>query len=255
MDLPLSSASCSQALINPSHQRIAYTNIELTMDHSSMDPSTTDPSTMAMDMMVPWFHFTGGDHLFFESWRPASPGAIAGACIGLVLLALFDRWFAATRAVLEAHWRHRYISTLLTLPNTQYHNRGLALSLRPQLRYGKVSPTPSNHTSEKSFDLNSDVKGKPQQVSSNRQANPTRSILPFIPSHDVPRGIMHSIQALLGFLLMLAVMYVSYIFLTGCSLTSTFRTFNAAYIISIILGLGIGEVIFGRMGNGRGAAH
>lgn len=59
--------------------------------------------------MVPWLHFTSGDHLFFKSWHPESAGAIAGACIGLVLLALFERWLSATRSVLEAHWRRRYI--------------------------------------------------------------------------------------------------------------------------------------------------
>lgn len=30
------------------------------------------------------------------------------------------------------------------------------------------------------------------------------------------------------------------------------RTFQAAYIISIVVGLGIGEVLFGRMGSARG---
>ncbi|KAF9456153.1 Ctr copper transporter family-domain-containing protein [Collybia nuda] len=207
--------------IKPSHQHTIYTDNDPTMDHSSMDPSTMD-----MDMMmVPWFHFTGGDHLFFESWRPTSSGAIVGACIGLVFLALFDRWFAATRTVMESHWRHR----------------GLSLSLRPsQLYYGKMTSTPSTRASEKSLDLKPDVKEETQSLPSlpDRQANHIRTIPPFIPSHDVPRGIMHGIQTLLGYLLMLAVM-----------------TFNAAYIISIVVGLGLGEVIFGRMGNGRGAAH
>ena len=60
-------------------------------------------------MMVPWLHFTRGDNLYFASWHPTSPGAITGACIGLVLLALFERWLAATRGILEAHWRRRYV--------------------------------------------------------------------------------------------------------------------------------------------------
>jgi copper transporter 1 len=173
--------------------------------------------------MVPWFHFTGGDHLFIESWRPTSPGAITGACIGLVLLALFDRWFAATRAVLESHWRHRCVLTLLILPKTTNHSRGLALSSRPPFRSGKVSPIPSIETLEKSLDMKRDIKEEPRQMVPplpNRQANYTRTIPPFIPAHDLPRGIVHGAQALIGYLLMLAVMYVCYLQLLGYRLAT-----------------------------------
>ncbi|KIJ68748.1 hypothetical protein HYDPIDRAFT_173400 [Hydnomerulius pinastri MD-312] len=71
------------------------------------------------------------------------------------------------------------------------------------------------------------------------RTNP-RLIPPFIPSHDIPRGIIQAFQSTFSYALMLAVM-----------------TFNAAYIISIILGLGIGEILFGRMGRvqGGGLAH
>ena len=36
----------------------------------------------------------------------------------------------------------------------------------------------------------------------------SRSSLPFIPTHDIPRGIAYAFQALLGYTLMLAVMWV-----------------------------------------------
>ena len=69
---------------------------------------------MEMDMgtdggMIPWLHFTPGDYLLFQAWRPTSVGATVGACIGLVLLAIFDRWVSAVRSVLERRWRHRYV--------------------------------------------------------------------------------------------------------------------------------------------------
>lgn len=61
-----------------------------------------------MGSMVPWLHFTiGGDTLWFFGWVPTSAGAMVGACIGLVLLAIFDRWLAACRSLLEAHWHKR----------------------------------------------------------------------------------------------------------------------------------------------------
>ncbi|KAG1825602.1 Ctr copper transporter, partial [Suillus subaureus] len=56
-----------------------------------------------------------------------------------------------------------------------------------------------------------------------------RLVPPFILMHDITRGIFQAVQSLFSYVLMLAVM-----------------TFNASYIISIILGLALGEVLFGR---------
>ncbi|KAF8078386.1 Ctr copper transporter [Lyophyllum atratum] len=169
--------------------------------------------------MVPFLHFTGGDYLLFKAWKPTSAGAIAGACIGLVCLAIFERLISATRGILDNYWRRK----------------GLALASRFVGPSGKAS-SPANEISEKSLYL----KSENPESSDLRQAtaSPIRTIPPFILAHDFPRGLMHGLQALLTYALMLAVM-----------------TFNAAYIISIILGLGIGEAIFGRMGNGRSVGH
>lgn len=76
------------------------------MDHDMGSGSTSTPS-MAHEGMTMYLHFHGGDYLYFSAWQPSSPGAIAGACIGLFMLALFERWFAALRAVFEHHWKHR----------------------------------------------------------------------------------------------------------------------------------------------------
>ncbi|KAF8133319.1 Ctr copper transporter [Boletus edulis] len=54
---------------------------------------------------------------------------------------------------------------------------------------------------------------------------------PFAFSRDVPRGILQALQSTLSYALMLVIM-----------------TFNGAFIISVILGLGIGEVLVGRIG-------
>jgi hypothetical protein len=58
--------------------------------------------------MIPYFHFTGGDHLYFESWRPSSHAAIAGASIALFVLAISERFLHTTRGKLDARWRRRY---------------------------------------------------------------------------------------------------------------------------------------------------
>ncbi|KAH9061864.1 CTR copper uptake transporter [Lactarius vividus] len=56
-----------------------------------------------------------------------------------------------------------------------------------------------------------------------------RRIPPFILSYDVPRGIMRMVFASINFLFMLAVM-----------------TFQLGFIFSIVIGLGVGETLFGR---------
>jgi hypothetical protein len=57
--------------------------------------------------MMSYLHFTLGDHLWFLGWAPGQPGAMVGACVGLFLLALVDRWLAACRAILSARWNRR----------------------------------------------------------------------------------------------------------------------------------------------------
>ncbi|KAF8273769.1 Ctr copper transporter [Lactarius quietus] len=152
-----------------------------------MDSSNT--STSRMDMMMPYLHFTGGDNLFFKSWRPSSNGAIAGASIALVFLAILERSLFSTRGALEARWRRR----------------------KP---------------AAKEEDVFEDEPGPTRSPIVQQR----RTIPPFVFSHDIVRGALYSLQALLSYALMLAVM-----------------TFQAAYIISIIIGLGLGEILFGRI--------
>jgi solute carrier family 31 (copper transporter), member 1 len=58
--------------------------------------------------MTPYLHFTGGDYLFFKTWHPSSDGAIVGASIALLILAMSDRLLHAVRGVMDARWRKRY---------------------------------------------------------------------------------------------------------------------------------------------------
>lgn len=67
-------------------------------------------------------------------------------------------------------------------------------------------------------------------------ANPVPLLAPFEPLRDLVRGAMQAVQSLIGFFLMLSVM-----------------TYNGAFLISVILGLGIGEFIFARLA--RSGAH
>jgi len=162
-------------------------------DENGMDMSMDDGMTLANGTMMTMLHFTLGDTLWFNGWVPQTRGAMAGACIGLFVLALVDRWIAAVRAMMNLHWREvgdRKANKKMS--GDREKKRGMARLRAP----------------------------------------------PFVPAHDIMRGAMHAVQTLLGFAFMLAVM-----------------TFQAAYIITLILGLGIGEMLFGRYASGAGVVH
>ncbi|KAJ7780044.1 CTR copper uptake transporter [Mycena maculata] len=158
---------------------------------NGMDMSMDDGMTLATGSMLPMLHFTLGDTLWFDGWVPQTRGALFGACVGLFVLALVDRWVAAMRALMEAHWREA------------------------GQRAGRVA--------EKECE-NHDENKKSRRRLGMRLRAPS-----FVPAHDVMRGAMHAVQATLGFAFMLAVM-----------------TFQASYIITLIGGLGVGEMLFGR---------
>lgn len=160
-------------------------------------------STSSM-MMVPYLHFTGGDYLFFQTWRPTSSGAIAGACIGLALLGILDRWIAASRSVLQNHWQQKCIPFTTEISFlTKMCDRSLALISQR----GAALPS-GNSLSEKSefLDVNLGVQVESKQAVSNPPSIVKRTIPPFIAKIDVPRGLIHACQSLLGYILMLAVM-------------------------------------------------
>ena len=74
---------------------------------NGMDMSMDGAMDLASGMMRSYLHFTMGDTLWFEGWVPETAGAMVGACVGLFLLAIIERWIAATRSVMEVHWRKR----------------------------------------------------------------------------------------------------------------------------------------------------
>ena len=81
-----------------------------------------------------------------------------------------------------------------------------------------------------------------------------RSGPPFILSHDISRGTIHTAQALLHFALMLVVMYVALSPSRRCLCAHIpVRTFQVGFILAIVVGLGVGEALFGRFSSH--AAH
>ncbi|KAF8529461.1 Ctr copper transporter [Gautieria morchelliformis] len=159
-------------------------------------------------MMKPWLHFTMGDNLYFAGWVPLSSGTVVGACIGLFMLAIVERWVAAMRSLMQAYWAH---STPALFPA-----RAKRLS----------DSTDKKRLNEREDTDMESLQG--DRAPAIRLSHLHRAA-PFIPAHDFARGAMFAGQAALSYALMLAVM-----------------TYNAGYIIAIVLGLGVGEVLFGR---------
>lgn len=79
---------------------------------------------------------------------------------------------------------------------------------------------------------------------------PLRVLMPFVPVYDIPRGLVHATQSALEFAFMLVVMYVLLVRNSRGRNKRTNRTYSrtyqAAFILSIVVGLGIGETLFGR---------
>ncbi|KAF8499180.1 copper transporter [Russula emetica] len=171
----------------------------------------TNSSVLVMN--TPYLHFVGGDYLYFKSWHPSSHGAIAGASIALVVLAILERLLYATRRAMDARWRRSVLALNTTLPAGDRAFFWKKQEKREESAEVEVISS--------------------TQVSRNA-AQRSRTLPPFVLSRDAARGALYSLQASLSYALMLAVM-----------------TFQAAYIISIIVGLGLGEVLFGRLAYGH----
>jgi len=182
--------------------------VQVLADMNGMDMSMDGPMALTEGQMLPYLHFTTGDNLFFLGWVPKSTGAMIGACIALFLLAIIERWLAACRSLMEVHWSKRTKARLET-------------------RHTRSSSVDSG---EKDSNLDRDAEVViPVLPVSSASIISRRNIAPFVPSQDIVRGIIHVGQAALGYAFMLAVM-----------------TFQGGFILSITLGLGVGEMLFGR---------
>lgn len=156
----------------------------------SMSSSSSPVSDSSQMMMVPYLHFTGGDNLFFKSWKPSSSGAIAGACIGLLVLALLERGLAAVRGKLEIRWKKRFIFI-------RFSGIYLIVSIRA------LALTSEKQSDQSSTQSSVEAKGGSSSV---RIVKRARMFAPFIPTNDIPRGLIYALQVLLGYILMLGIM-------------------------------------------------
>ncbi|KAK1922608.1 Ctr copper transporter [Papiliotrema laurentii] len=215
------------------------------MDHMS---STTG----GMSAMKMYFHGSiGTDILWFASWVPSSAGATVGVCLGVFVIAIFERWLAALRRACEHGWQRGQVGLIRPTTNGPYNTppspnttgperipltsgSSLAGESKDSTRPDTVPARdvekdtlgdesgPSNET----FDFDPLPRAARQQWRGERRwARPWRVWV------DVPRGLLQALQTLIHYLLMLVAM-----------------TFNIWWILSVVIGSGVGEIMFGRFG-------
>ena len=167
-----------------------------------------------MGAMRMYFHFTSGDLLWFLGWVPTSAGAMVGACVGLFLLGVLERWIAAVKNVAEVRWKARVEAMALS------RERMRAAAQRDSFASGDgagagsedvkvasmpiIPPTPriesQHHTKT------SGIPGTLSVLRLKSGAAAAHRAPPFVWKHDALRGLMHATHVALGYVLMLAVM-------------------------------------------------
>jgi copper transporter 1 len=70
-------------------------------DVNGLDPTMDMPMSLASGHMLAYLHVIPGDVLWFQGWVPGKNSTLFGACVGLFVLGLLERWVAALRAALE----------------------------------------------------------------------------------------------------------------------------------------------------------
>ncbi|KAJ3571339.1 hypothetical protein NP233_g3818 [Leucocoprinus birnbaumii] len=166
------------------------------MDMNMSSSNGSDGSMMVM--MTPFFHFVGGDYLLFQEWKPTSGGAIAGACVGLFIFALFERWVNGISPAIEDHLKHRSIHHVAVFCEVNLSGVCRALQKIPTKAISGGKDLTSRRSSSES--------AEPPSAPRKQGSLPTRTIPPFIPSVDITRGVLYAFRRILGFGLMLAVM-------------------------------------------------
>lgn len=166
--------------------------------------STTSGSHMTMV-----FFSATNTPLYSDMWTPSSAGAYAGTCIFLILLAIVYRGGYALKDYLENKWlasalKRKYVVVADKTP---------------------ISEQVASDSDSKTGILTTNGVEETVRVV---QA-PVSHTQPWRFSVDLPRAALMTVNAGVGYLLMLAVM-----------------TVNVGYFMSVIAGTLIGELIFGR---------
>ncbi|KAF2227275.1 copper transporter family protein [Elsinoe ampelina] len=168
----------------------------------------------SQDSMSMAMYFTTAQDtpLWSQTWTPTSTGAYAGTCIFLIVLAIISRGLAAFRQRLEVKWHDAAINRRYIVVAGGSNEGQLSNQLKEEGEGGVLT-----------------ARGIDENVQVIKTKARSREGTPWRVSTDLPRAGIFTVQAGVGYLLMLAVM-----------------TFNVGYFLSILVGLFVGEVALGR---------
>ncbi|KAM0806245.1 Ctr copper transporter [Usnea florida] len=179
------------------------------MSPPPLSSTTSSPSvstTTTMPMMMSTFFSSKDTVLFSNRLRPSNTGQYAGICIFLIVLAAFLRCLLSYRAMLEHGWR------------------------RTELQRQQVAVTGERQDGDGGRLRENDIgAGTRRNSSPLGKSSPRRYSVPWRLSTDIPRAFLDMVIALVGYLLMIAVM-----------------TMNVGYLCSILGGIFLGSLMFGR---------
>ncbi|KAF1355301.1 Ctr copper transporter [Delphinella strobiligena] len=171
---------------------------------------------MSMSMVFTTDHSTP---LYSNGWTPTTSGAYAGTCIFVAVLAIIARCLQAWRHTLEVNWQEKKLNP-----------RWLSVSNKDAASEGASSA--SSEPQEKSDEAVLSVRGIGGKVRGGKGGLGRKrcgNSIPWRLSVDLPRACIFTVQAGVGYLLMLAVM-----------------TLNIGYFLSVLAGLFFGELVLGR---------
>lgn len=180
-------------------------------DHHGMDMSSPSSSHSGMDMI---FYSSTTTPLYSSQWTPITIAQYAGTCFFLLTLAI------TFRALFVAGYK------------LDKHNIDTARKRRYIVVAGQTSITEQTalNPEAKSAVLISE-RGTEEEV--RVVSRKMRTIMPWRLSTDLPRALLSTVTIGVGYLLMLAVM-----------------TLNIGYFCSVLAGIFVGELAFGRYTRG-----
>jgi hypothetical protein len=170
---------------------------------NGMDMSMDQGMAMNSGNMLMYLHFTIGDNLWFLGWAPNTAGAMVGACIGLFMLAMAERWLVHVRGVMEEHWSMR--SVLPLCPHTFCCSVAQLFPSCTWLYSAQIALS-NKLNSTTSASLEGHTKSSSGDSADPRPGGLRHNLPPFILAYDIPRGIFEVVIATINFVLMLTVM-------------------------------------------------
>ncbi|KAG9599291.1 Ctr copper transporter, partial [Aureobasidium melanogenum] len=196
-----------------SSSTMAMSSITSAAASTGMSDMSSMSGMGSMSMVFTTVHNTP---LYSKAWTPTSTGAYAGTCIFLIVLAVISRLLQAWRHTLEQKFHDKAMK-----------RRYVVVRGEQEGEQSLDESEAAKETSEKQAILTS--RGLDEKVRVITATSRSKETTPWRITTELPRACVYTLQAGLGYLLMLAVM-----------------TLNVGYFLSVLAGLFVGELAIGR---------